>query len=86
MVTAILSNDNLDFQNSTGTSLCKLTASASPNELTLSSQLNVNSSRITNLAAPTADTDAATKAYVDGLSEGLDIKPSCAVATTANAG
>jgi len=27
--------------------------------------LNMNSNKITNLAAPTADTDAATKAYVD---------------------
>ena len=80
--TAILSNDNLDFKNSHGTSLCKLTASST--ELTLSSQLNVNSKKITNLATPTADHHAATKGYVDGLAEGLDIKHSCAVATTAN--
>ena len=82
--TAILSNDNLDFKNSHGTSLCKLTASST--ELTLSSQLNVNSKKITNLATPTADHHAATKGYVDGLAEGLDIKHSCTVATTTTDG
>lgn len=40
--------------------------------------------RITNLAAPTANSDAATKAYVDGISAGLDFKESCRAATTAN--
>lgn len=38
--------------------------------------VNVNSNKITNLATPTADTDAATKAYVDATKQGLDIKDS----------
>lgn len=40
--------------------------------------------KITGLGTPTADTDAATKAYVDGIAQGLDIKSSVVVATTAN--
>ena len=40
--------------------------------------------KIQNLATPTADGDAATKAYVDGVAQGLDIKDSVKVATTAN--
>jgi len=45
--------------------------------------IDVNSAKITSLATPTADTDAANKAYVDSIAEGLDIKASCVVATTA---
>lgn len=39
--------------------------------------------RITNLATPTTTTDAVTKAYVDAVATGLDIKASVRVATTA---
>tara|TARA_R100000234_G_scaffold4898_1_gene3697 strand:+ start:2803 stop:4065 length:1263 start_codon:yes stop_codon:yes gene_type:complete len=46
--------------------------------------VSLNSQKITGLAAPAADTDAATKGYVDSTSEGLDVKDSCKVATTAN--
>ena len=42
------------------------------------------SQKITNLADPTADADAANKGYVDGVAQGLDIKESCQAATTAN--
>ena len=45
--------------------------------------VNVSSKKITSLAAPTADADAATKAYVDSVAEGLDIKESVVAATTA---
>ena len=45
---------------------------------------SVNSQKITNVATPTAATDAANKGYVDGVSQGLDIKPSVRVASTAN--
>lgn len=44
----------------------------------------VNSSRITGLAEPTDAQDAATKAYVDARSAGLDPKASVRAATTAN--
>lgn len=46
--------------------------------------VSFNGQKITNLADPTAATDAATKAYVDAQSQGLDIKPSVRVATSAN--
>ena len=46
--------------------------------------VDVNSSRITNLTDPTQDQDAATKSYVDNVVNGLDVKESVKVATTAN--
>lgn len=46
--------------------------------------LDIGSNRLTNVAEPTADTDAATKQYVDGVAQGLDIKDSVRAATTAN--
>ena len=46
--------------------------------------VSLNSQKITGLAAPAADTDAATKGYVDSTSEGLDVKDSCKVASTGN--
>lgn len=42
----------------------------------------VNDSKITGLATPTADTDAANKGYVDAARSGLDVKASVRVATT----
>lgn len=44
--------------------------------------VSLNSQKITNLATPTAATDAASKGYVDGLLTGLDWKNSVRVATT----
>lgn len=49
-----------------------------------SSDVSFNNVKITNLAAPTSDNDAATKAYVDAARMGLDVKASVRVATTAN--
>ena len=46
--------------------------------------LAMNSQKITGLADPTAAQDAATKAYVDGVAQGLDAKASVRVATTAD--
>ena len=46
----------------------------------------VNSSRITGLADPVDPSDAATKAYVDALEEGLHVKPAVAAATTEDLG
>ena len=45
--------------------------------------IDVSSTRITNVAEPSADSDAATKYYVDAARSGLDIKASVRVATTA---
>jgi hypothetical protein len=44
----------------------------------------LNSQRITGLADPSGAQDAATKAYVDALKTGLDVKDSVRAATTAN--
>jgi len=46
--------------------------------------IDVNSNKIINLATPTGDNDAANKAYVDGVVNGLDVKESCQLATTGN--
>lgn len=40
--------------------------------------------KITNVAEPTLSTDAATKNYVDSVAQGLDVKASVLVSTTAN--
>lgn len=48
------------------------------------SDFSFNNRKLTNLAAPTADTDAATKGYVDGVAQGLDVKGSVKAATTGN--
>jgi hypothetical protein len=48
------------------------------------SNVSFNSIKIINLADPQNDQDAATKAYVDEIAQGLDIKASVHVATTAN--
>lgn len=50
--------------------------------------VSMNSQNITNLATPSASTDAATKQYVDDVAAaaaaGIDAKASCRAATTAN--
>jgi len=48
--------------------------------------VNLNGQRITNLLDPIGSNEAATKNYVDALSQGLDPKGSCRLATTANIG
>tara|TARA_Y100000591_G_scaffold250236_1_gene221507 strand:+ start:850 stop:9234 length:8385 start_codon:yes stop_codon:yes gene_type:complete len=55
--------------------------------LTLTGQagsLAMNSQKITGLATPTSDGDAATKAYVDSVAQGLSAKDSVRAATTEN--
>jgi hypothetical protein len=68
---SIFANTDLTF-SSTGT-------------LNLNAQMiDIGGSVLTNLTTPQQDTDAATKAYVDALKQGLDVKDSVKVATTTN--
>ena len=48
------------------------------------SAFSMNSQRLTTLSDPTSAQDAATKAYVDSVAQGLDVKASVLRATTAN--
>ena len=55
------------------------------NDLTLADgDLDVNTHKIVNLVDPTNPQDAASKAYVDSVAQGLVIKAACVAATTAN--
>ena len=51
---------------------------------TMTGGIAMGTNKITNLGAPTDGTDAATKAYVDSVTEGLHIHESAVAATTAN--
>lgn len=46
--------------------------------------ISIGGFKITNLATPVADTDAANKGYVDAARSGLDVKQSVRAASTAN--
>jgi hypothetical protein len=49
-----------------------------------SQNINFNGFRLTNLADPIADSDAATKGYADAVAQGLVVKEATRVASTAN--
>ena len=70
-------NLTIDSQGGTTTIDDNLTISASKT-------IDMGANRITSIADPTAAQDAASKAYVDAVKTGLDIKDSCTVATTAD--
>lgn len=76
-VLAIVPGDVTGFDTQVRTS--RLDQMAAP-----TADVNLNSRKVTNLGTPTADTDAATKAYADSLANGLDVKASVRVRTTTN--
>ena len=63
----------------TGVQANRLDQMASP-----TADVSINSNKLTNVSDPTSAQDAATKAYVDAVKTGLDVKDSVKVATTAN--
>jgi hypothetical protein len=72
----------------TGTGALTFTAGGSNTNVNLVPQgtgiVDVGGKRVGNAANPTQSSDLATKAYVDSLSNGLDVKASVRAATTAN--
>jgi len=72
----------------TGTGALTFTAGGANENVTLAptgtGTVDVSSKRITNVATPTASTDATNKGYVDALVQGIDVHPSVRAATTAN--
>ena len=72
----------------TGSGALTFTAGGTNTNVTLAPNgtgtVDVSNKKITNLAEPTAATDAATKGYVDGMAQGLDLKASVLCASTTN--
>ena len=76
--------NGLDYDDASGA------ISVDPSEFALNAvgvptgDVSMATYKITGLGTPTANTDAATKAYVDSVTEGLHIHESVVAATTAN--
>ena len=76
--------NGLDYDDATGA------ISVDPSEFALSAvgaptaAVSMATYKITNLGSPEADTDAATKAYVDSATAGLNVHESVQAATTTN--
>ena len=82
----------IDGTGEISTSTGNLTIDSSGGTVTIDDNLTIAASKtidmgankITNIADPTAAQDVVSKAYVDAVKTGLDIKDSCTVATTAD--
>jgi hypothetical protein len=68
-----------------GKGLVTAAAAANLNDIGApSADFSFNNFKLTNLAVPTNDADAASKGYVDSVAQGLTVKDSVRAATTAN--
>jgi hypothetical protein len=77
--TGNVTGGNVNTNNIFGTALT-ITSTGALN-LAPTGNITANSKNITGLADPVADQDAATKAYVDSIAQGLDPKASVSLAT-----
>lgn len=78
----VISNSNMSNDLSSG-ALVVSGETALAGQVRMGSGLNMSSTSITNLANPISAQDAATKAYVDLVKQGLYVKDSVSAATTA---
>ena len=83
--------NELEITNSATSNAVKIATSGDDTNIDLkispkgSGVVDVDTSRITNVTDPSGAQDAATKAYVDSVANGLDVKESVRYASTANA-
>jgi hypothetical protein len=79
---------NADIAANAAIALSKIAGSADlikkDGSVAMTAALSLGGNLLTNLAIPVSNTDAATKGYVDGLIQGLDIKNAVKAATTGN--
>ena len=84
MATNQIRNEQIRDDAITNAKINSAAAIASTKLATWSADRNAGGFKLTNLATPTANSDGATKAYVDGVASGLDVKASVRAASTAN--
>lgn len=75
---------DIDSTVTTNSGTQTLTNKTLGSSTSLGANLDAGTYRITNLGAPSSSTDAATKAYVDSVSEGLHVHPSANVYVATN--
>jgi hypothetical protein len=79
---------NSDIDNSAAIASTKLADGANfikkDGSVAFTADQSFGGNKITNVGTPTSNTDAATKAYVDSVAQGLSVKTAVSAATTAN--